>query len=153
MMRSACWMLALLLSGVSPWLAAQAPAPDETVLPPAALARADGEPIFRHICQGCHMPDAHGASGAGSYPALAGDPRLASARYAAAIILHGRRNMPAFGPRPDLQGFDAMMHVDLSDAQIAAVVNFIRSHFGNRYADGLSAADVAALHLATAPKP
>lgn len=152
MKRSVFRICALLLSGASPWLLAQAPAPNEAALPPAALAHADGEKIFRHICQGCHMPDARGASGAGSFPALAGDPRLASARYAAAIILHGRRNMPAFGPRPDLRGFDAMLHVDLSDAQIAAVVNFIRSHFGNRYADTLDAADVAALHPATAHK-
>lgn len=132
---------------------AQTPAADDAVLSPAVLAQADGAQIFRHICQGCHMPDARGATGAGSYPALAGNPHLASARYAAAIILHGRRDMPGFGPRPGLQGFEALMHVDLSDAQIAAVINYVRSHFGNRFADELSAADVAALHPDTARKP
>jgi mono/diheme cytochrome c family protein len=132
---------------------AQAPVADAAVLSRAALAQADGAQIYRHICQGCHMPDAHGATGAGAYPALAGDAKLASANFAAATVLFGRRDMPAFGPRPGLQGFEALMHVDLSDAQIAAVINYVRSHFGNRFADELSAADVAALHPATARKP
>lgn len=153
MKRAFTWIGVLLLCGVSPWLIAQAPAPDDAVLPPAALAHANGEQIFRHICQSCHMPDARGASGAGTYPALAGDPRLASAAFAATTVLFGRRDMPAFGPRPDLHGFDAMLHVDLDDAQIAAVVNYVRSHFGNRYSGTLSAADVAALHPAAAHKP
>lgn len=130
-----------------------AQSPDSAVLSPQALAHADGEQIFRHVCQGCHMPDARGATGAGVYPALAGDTKLASAQFAAVTLLFGRRNMPAFGPRPDLQGFEAMVHMDLSDAQIAAVVNYVRSHFGNHYADTLSAADVAALHPDTPRKP
>jgi mono/diheme cytochrome c family protein len=132
---------------------AQSPAADEAVLPPAVLAHASGEQIFQHICQGCHMPDARGATGAGTYPALAKDANLESAAFAAATVLSGRRDMPAFGPRTDLQGFEAMLHVDLDDAQIAAVVNYIRSHFGNHYADTLSAADVAALHPPTPHKP
>jgi mono/diheme cytochrome c family protein len=31
----------------------------------------DGEAIYKGVCQGCHMPDAKGAVGAGAYPALA----------------------------------------------------------------------------------
>ena len=132
---------------------AQAPVADAAILPPDVLAHASGEQIFQHICQACHMPDARGATGAGSYPALAGNAHLASGVFAASTVLFGRRDMPAFGPRPDLQGFEAMLHLDLSDAQIAAVVNYIRSHFGNHYADTLSAADVAALHPPTPHKP
>ena len=30
-----------------------------------------GEAIYKGVCQGCHMPDAKGAVGAGMYPALA----------------------------------------------------------------------------------
>ena len=125
----------------------------EALLTPQALAHADGEQIFRHICQGWHMTDAHGDTGAGNYPALAGDANLASADFVAATLLFGRRNMPAFGPRPDLQGWDAFLHVDLSDAQIASVVNYVRGHFGNRYSGQLTAAEVAALHPATPRKP
>jgi mono/diheme cytochrome c family protein len=135
-------------------LPARAQSPQaEALLTPEALARADGEQIFRHICQGCHIADARGADGAGNYPALAQDRNLQSADFVAATVLFGRRNMPSFGPRPDLQGWDAFLHVDLSDAQVAAVVNYVRSHFGNHYPDQLTAAEVAALHPATARKP
>lgn len=146
-----CGIMAAMLLAASAH--AQGPVADAAILPPDALAHADGEQVFRHICQGCHMPDARGATGAGTYPALAGDPKLASATFAAEIVLVGRRDMPSFGPRPDLQGFDAMRHVDLNDAQIAAVVNYVRSHFGNHYADTIGAADVAALHPQTPRKP
>lgn len=129
------------------------PAQTTAVLSPEALAHADGEQIYQHVCQGCHMADARGATGAGIYPALAKDQNLESAAFAAATVLSGRRDMPSFGPRPDLRGFDAMMHLDLSDAQIAAVVNYVRGHFGNHYADTIGAADVAALHPQTPRKP
>lgn len=121
----------------------------EPILSGDQLGHASGEQIFQHICQGCHMPDAHGAIGAGNYPALAKDPNLASAQFMAAVVLNGRRDMPSFVVRPDLQGFEAMVRVSLDDAQIADVVNYVRSHFGNHYTDKLSAVDVAALH---APK-
>ena len=32
----------------------------------------------------------------------------------------------------------------MSDEQVADVVNYVRTHFGNSYADALSAGDVAA---------
>jgi mono/diheme cytochrome c family protein len=32
----------------------------------------------------------------------------------------------------------------MSDAQVADVVNYVRTHFGNAYPDAISAADVAA---------
>jgi mono/diheme cytochrome c family protein len=41
----------------------------------------DGEVIYRTVCQGCHMAAAQGAVGAGAYPALANDPKLAAAAY------------------------------------------------------------------------
>jgi mono/diheme cytochrome c family protein len=109
------------------------------------LAAADGEAVFRGICQGCHMPDAKGARGAGSYPALTGNPRLVSPQYMAAVILHGRRDMPSFKPPPE--GEERFLRgAGLSDAQIAGVINYIRTHFGNQYTDSISADDVAALH-------
>ena len=109
------------------------------------LATVDGEAVFRSICQGCHMPDARGARGAGAYPALADNPRLASPQYMAAVILHGRRDMPAFKPAPE--GEDRFLRdAKLTDAQIAGVVNYIRTHFGNQYTDSISADEVAAMH-------
>ena len=94
-----------------------------------------GEAIYTGICQGCHMPDAKGAAGAGAYPALAGDKRLGSKEYPAMVVLRGQKAMPAFGG-----AFD--------DAQIANVVNYIRTSFGNRYKDPITPAEVKALRVA-----
>lgn len=92
----------------------------------------DGATLFRAVCQGCHMPDAKGAVGAGHYPALAANPKLASAAYPAITVLQGRHGMPPFAEYMD-------------DAQVAAVVNYVRTHFDNHYADALTADDVKKL--------
>jgi mono/diheme cytochrome c family protein len=84
-----------------------------------------GEDLFKNICQGCHMPDAKGAIGAGAYPALADNPRLKAAIYPVVVVLHGQRAMPSFGD-------------SLSDEQIANVINYVRTHFGNHYKDQVS---------------
>ena len=81
-----------------------------------------GEAIYKGICQGCHMPDGKGAVGAGAYPALAGDKRLQSAAYPAMVIVRGQKAMPGFA-------------ANFTDQQAADVVNYIRTHFGNAYAD------------------
>jgi mono/diheme cytochrome c family protein len=93
---------------------------------------ADGETIFTHICQGCHMPDGRGAQGAGTYPALAHDAKLTSNAYPVVMLLNGRGAMPPIG-----QG--------LTDEQVAGVVNYIRTHFGNDYHDDVTAEQVKAM--------
>jgi mono/diheme cytochrome c family protein len=90
---------------------------------------AGGEAIYQGICQGCHMADAKGAVGAGAYPALAGDAHLATAGYVVIIVMKGHKGMPAFGD-------------NLSDQQIADVVNYVRSHFGNRFTGEVKPANV-----------
>ena len=113
------------------------------ILNAAPFNTTDGRQIYEHICRGCHMPDALGAVGAGHYPALAKDRTLVSRQYMALTILMGRRNMPAFGARHAI-GFGGPAAV-LSEAQIAAVINYVRSHFGNHYKDQITAAEVEAL--------
>ena len=78
------------------------------------FAENSGEELFANVCQGCHMSDAQGAIGAAAYPLD--------------IVVNGRRGMPAFG---------AMM----SDDQVAAVVNYLRTHFDNFYQDPVTATD------------
>ena len=109
----------------------------------AALKTASGQEIFQRICQGCHMPDAKGAIGAGKYPALAGDTALASTEFMAITLLQGRRNMPAFGGTGDMGLFFSVP--TLTDEQIAAVTNYVRSHFGNHFKGAITPAQVAAL--------
>src|SRR4029079_1507574 len=96
------------------------------------FVQSDGASLYRAICQGCHMADARGAQGAGMYPALAANPKLASAAYPALTVLQGRRGMPAFAE-------------NLSDQQVAEVVNYVRGHFDNHFADSVTPGDVARL--------
>ncbi|GGC41103.1 hypothetical protein GCM10011504_19470 [Siccirubricoccus deserti] len=92
----------------------------------------DGAGVYRAMCQGCHMPDGRGAAGAAAYPSLANNPKLAVAGYPLALVLKGQRAMPAVG-------------AFLDDEQVAAVVGFIRTHFGNDYREAVAAADVGAM--------
>lgn len=96
-----------------------------------AFTEQSGESIYRSICAGCHMQDGRGATGAGVYPSLLDDKRLAEKQAAIAMVLHGQRAMPPFGR-------------SLTNEQVAAVVTFIRTNFGNDYTDPVVAADVAA---------
>lgn len=89
------------------------------------------------------MPDARGASAAGHYPALAGDRALMSAQFTALTLIEGRRNMPAFGGKSQ-EGFTYIVPT-LDDEQIAAVTNYVRTHFGNHFKGAISAAEVKAL--------
>jgi mono/diheme cytochrome c family protein len=107
------------------------------------LKTPSGQEIFQRICQGCHMPDAKGAIGAGKYPALAGDATLASTQFMAITLLQGRRNMPAFGGNGDMGVFFSVP--TLSNEQIAAVINYVRSHFGNHFKGSITPAQIAAL--------
>jgi len=112
--------------------------PPGPLFSPGRFAYADGATVYRGICQGCHMADARGAEGAGHYPALAANPKLASAPYPVLTVLRGRRGMPELG-------------IYLSDTQVAEVVNYVRSHFGNSYTDVVTTADVAKLRPPPAP--
>ena len=113
------------------------------IFDPATLSTTDGRQIFEQICQGCHMQNGQGAVGAGQFPALAHNRNLASRQYMALTILVGRRNMPAFSAKHAI-GFGGPP-ATLSEEQIAAVINYVRTHFGNRYTDSITATEVAAL--------
>jgi mono/diheme cytochrome c family protein len=89
-----------------------------------------GEQVYGAVCQACHMADAKGATGAGTIPALASNPRLAGAAYPIMIVSGGKGAMP---------GFSGM----LTNAQMAEVIGYVRTHFGNAYAKPVTEADVA----------
>ena len=50
------------------------------------LPQQDGEALYKGICQDCHMPDGKGGEGAGHYPALARNPKLAEAGYPLSVV-------------------------------------------------------------------
>jgi mono/diheme cytochrome c family protein len=89
-----------------------------------------GEALYANVCQACHMDQGQGGVGAGKYPPLAKNTNLESGDYPVYVILHGLKSMPAVGQM-------------MSDEQVAAVVNYVRTHFGNDYKDAVSAEDVA----------
>ena len=93
------------------------------------LSASSGQELYETICQACHMEGGVGAAGA--YPALAGNPKLASSGYPVLLLLDGRGNMPSF-------------RTQLTDQQIAAVVNYVRTHFGNQFADAVTPGEVQA---------
>jgi mono/diheme cytochrome c family protein len=108
---------------------AQAQSPDGSFGHPFRFLQRDGAALYRAICQGCHMSDGAGAVGAGRYPPLARNERLATSGHAVHVVVHGQGAMPPFGRY-------------LSDDQVAAVVNHVRGSFGNAYTDKVTAENV-----------
>jgi mono/diheme cytochrome c family protein len=90
-----------------------------------------GAALYASVCAACHQPDAKGAIGAAAYPPLVANKNLASAGYVTTVLLDGLGGMPPVGRM-------------MSDAQVADVTNYVRSHFGNGYEDTVSPADVRA---------
>lgn len=95
-----------------------------------AAGSLDGAELFRRNCMACHMAEGEGAQGAGRFPALANNQALTAAGYPIYVVLNGLGGMPSFN------GI-------LSDEEIAAVVTYVRTHFGNQYNDIVKPDDVA----------
>jgi len=87
----------------------------------AAAAQApaeDGQTLFAKNCAACHQADGKGIPGA--FPALAGSSVVTGALgEVSEVLLKGRGGMPDFSG-------------SLDDAEIALVVSYARSSWGNR---------------------
>lgn len=108
-----------------------------------ALAR-DAPPhpgaiVYLEVCQACHMANAKGAVGAGRIAALAGNGNLAYPEYPIAVVTGGKGAMPWFRGQ-------------LTDQQIADVIGYVRTHFGNRYKGRITADQIAALGVKAPPR-
>ncbi len=91
----------------------------------------DGVSLYAKVCAACHQADGGGAIGAGAYPALKGDERLASTDYLLEVLLAGQHAMPALGR-------------GMTDAQLADIVNYVRSTFAATNDDPATPARAAA---------
>jgi len=131
--------ITIIAAGVTLLTALAALAGDEAPLPPPSkhasllgsprFAAQDGESLYKSVCAACHMPNAMGGSGAGFYPALAKNDKLAVSAYPVMMVMNGKGGMPPLGE-------------DMTDAQVAAVVTYVRTHFGNSYTDPVSLDEV-----------
>jgi mono/diheme cytochrome c family protein len=102
----------------------------------SALAADDGPKLFADNCSACHQPKGQGVSGA--FPALAGNKFVqGDPKGPAYVVTHGRGGMPNFGD-------------ELDDKQIAAILTYVRSSWGNS-ASALDARAVAAERGAASP--
>src|SRR4029077_14761527 len=95
------------------------------------FAGKSGAELYASVCQGCHMPDGKGATGAGAYPSIAGNETLKASAYMLDVVVNGKRAMPPLGDM-------------MNDDQVAAVVTDVRMPSSNNYRDALPPADVKA---------
>jgi mono/diheme cytochrome c family protein len=101
--------------------------------PVAAASAPDGQALYNSKCSSCHKAD---GSGGGPFPALAGNKDVENKNPATIITVtkYGKKIMPAYGSQ-------------LSNAEIAAVLTYVRSSWGNK------APAVTAKQVANAPTP
>lgn len=89
----------------------------------------DGATLFARTCSACHQPTGTGVSGV--YPPLAGSPWVVGdPSTPARIVLLGIQGPIEVGGRT----YDSVMptwRAALGDEDIAAVLTYVRSHFGN----------------------
>ena len=103
----------------------------------AQPAASDGETLFTQNCSACHQITGKGIPGA--FPALAGDAFVMGPPGAVVtVVLNGRGGMPTFGK-------------DLSNDEIAKILTYVRSSWGNKASpvtpalvDGVRGGDVTA---------
>lgn len=93
----------------------------------------DGQAVFAANCAACHQVSGAGIPGA--FPALKGNAFVqGEAGKVVATVLTGRGGMPSFAQT-------------LDNAQLALVLSYVRSAWGNK-ADAVSADDVEAVRIA-----
>ena len=104
----------------------------------ASSATADGKTLFAKNCAACHQASGKGIPGA--FPALAGNAFVQGAPDdVATVLLKGRGGMPDFSG-------------SLDDAEIAQVLSYVRSSWGNSAAP-LAEQQVGARRLALGVEP
>ncbi|MGZ3343854.1 MAG: c-type cytochrome [Caulobacteraceae bacterium] len=102
----------------------------------SARAADDGPVLFAQNCAACHQAKGEGVAGA--FPPLAGNKFVqGDPKGPAYVVTHGRGGMPNFAD-------------DLDDQQIAAILSYVRTSWGNA-ATPLAPAAVAAERGAASP--
>ena len=105
----------------------------------------EGAHVYANVCVACHQSTGLGIPGA--FPPLAqSDFLMADKARAIAVVAHGLKGPIVVNG----QNFNSEMpKPPLTDHQIAAVLTYVRNHFGNQ-GDAVTVADVAAIRQSTA---
>lgn len=115
---------------------------------PASAASVNGRHVFEENCSGCHGLEGKGQPGI--YPALAGNPDLAKdAGLPARVVLFGLTGPIEVGGANYSATMPPFGHLD--DAEIAAVVNYVRSAWGNAANGSPAPLDAKAIAALRAP--
>lgn len=102
----------------------------------SALAVEEGPTLFAQNCAACHQAKGEGVEGA--FPPLAGNKFVqGDPKGPAYVLTHGRGGMPNFSD-------------DLDDKQIAEILTYVRTSWGNK-ATPMDAAAVRAERGAASP--
>jgi mono/diheme cytochrome c family protein len=102
----------------------------------SAAAQPTGEQLYNDNCAACHQKAGQGIPGA--FPALKADKiALGDERAVAFLLLTGRGGMPAFKD-------------SLSDAELATIMTYVRSAWGNK---GKAMAPAVFAKARTGPPP
>jgi alcohol dehydrogenase (quinone), cytochrome c subunit len=115
----------------------------------SGIATGPGAQLYVDRCAGCHRSD--GAGYAKAFPALAGNPVLQSDTEAAIKIVLGGGSQPATDSAPSALTMAPYAGL-LCDQQVADVVTFIQTGWGNR-GKRATAAEVASLRKTVVPLP
>lgn len=100
---------------------------------PATALAGTPQSLYMDNCSACHLPTGKGVKGA--FPALAGAPLVqGNPQVLTTTVLNGRAGMPAFKD-------------DLTDADLSAILTYVRSSWGNKGA-AIKPADVAKARVA-----
>jgi cbb3-type cytochrome c oxidase subunit III len=96
----------------------------------AGTAAPDGKAIFANRCSGCHSAD---GKGLGPYPPLAGNPDLSASDTSGLIntLLNGRSGPIQINGKTYSGAMPAWKGT-LSNAEIAAVLSYVRTSWGNK---------------------
>jgi mono/diheme cytochrome c family protein len=104
----------------------------------SAVAAQPGAAEYNLSCAACHQINGQGVPRA--FPTLVGAPFVSGDPKAVIyLVLRGRAGMPPFA-------------ADLSDADVAAIVGYVRASWGNE-GGPVTADDVAAVRAAVAKAP
>ena len=88
-----------------------------------------GESVYQANCASCHMPEGEGLEAV--FPPLAKTDYVKNVKRAISIILVGQQGEIAVNGKPYNTAMAALPQ--LTDQEVADVLNFVRNSWGNKY--------------------